>query len=139
SVDDVQIYEAVCDEAGTSPRWGILTWDASTSGASTITFSVRTAASIGDLASAPAAVDVGVAEANSAALPPAGSTEICSRSIPASSTDVDDYCPPDITKLLGLGNNQSEHEVLELTVSGGGSGTSILNSYAITYSCVEDQ
>jgi hypothetical protein len=121
---EVQVYEAVCPNSS-SPRWGLLTWSTQTPAGSSISFSAATAATVADLASAPAPTLLGTAEASPI------DTQICTWSGPTPP------CPVDVTGVLGLGSYQDP--VLELTIEMGGSVSPTLEDWRLTYSCVIDE
>ncbi|HSC87972.1 MAG TPA: hypothetical protein VLC09_11900 [Polyangiaceae bacterium] len=117
-------YEAKNCPEGTSGRWGLLTWDATTPTGAKVTFAGRTATTEAGLASAGAYKPLGVAQ-----LSP--DTQKCTLSGPSP-------CPIDLTAALSLGTSQPQWLGVKITIESTGS-VATLNDWNITYSCVYDQ
>ncbi len=127
-----ELYEAVCPEAGMSPRWATLEWRSSISGTASITWQARVAETEMALTSEsmkPLAV-ASVANGN----------VDCNLPIP-------NVCPVDITKQLALGHYQpatcdadgcKSYLEVQATVSATG-GAATLADWEITYSCAFDE
>lgn len=125
-----EIYEATCDDPDTSPRWGLLSWDATTPGDSSITWRARVADTVAQLGSAPF-IDLGVTQR-------VPDTQICSP------YDGPAGCPVDLSGNLWTTDNERKRhqpEVLELqiTLNSSGGDNPVLRNWKVTYSCLYDQ
>jgi hypothetical protein len=118
----IEDYDADCSATpGTVPRWGLLTWDATISGDGTATFEARLGK---DQAAAEATAYQSLGTASAA-------LEDCHLGMLSP-------CPVDITGKLHLSGTQGSH--LQLRVKADPhSGSSRVDKWQLTYSCVYDQ
>jgi hypothetical protein len=115
-------YAATCGVTGTSPRWNELTWNADVPGASTIEFWGRTGV---DAAAAASATYTLISTATT-------TNQVCSLAGP---TD----CPINLTKALGLSENQDPYLDLKMVLKSSGSSAPTLKDWKVRYSCVYDE
>jgi hypothetical protein len=117
-------YVATCPN-DQSPLWGLLSWNTTTPGSSTVTFGARVAKTSAALSGS--FTTLGVASA-------AGTdTQVCSK------FSGDPGCPVDITGMLGLGKQQPSHLELQVVLDNIGSGATTAQSWDLNYTCVDDQ
>ena len=117
-------YENTCD-AGLTPQWGYLSWDATTPTGSEVSFRVRAADAKADLVNASWYT---VTTKSTNAKPD------CSASGPSP-------CPIDIFALVGKQLAQKKFLDLEVTfkVSADQKSTPTLESWQLSYTCIEEQ
>lgn len=126
-VTSIHRYEATCPD-GQSPLWGLLTWDTTTPGASTVTWSARTAFTETGL-SDETWVDVGVSMSSS---DPTLDTQLCELGSAA------EACPVDLTEALELGWIQGQFLELKIFLAPDGSDAPEATDWEINYNCVDD-
>ncbi|MBK7581215.1 MAG: VWA domain-containing protein [Myxococcales bacterium] len=114
-------YQSQCP-AGTKPQWNFFAYDSTTPNTSTIDFRVRAADTQAGLASA---TWKPIATAQSTPT----DTQVCALSPPAGS------CPKDLFATLGNPDQKRAWLELEVTLTAGGGGSPVLNSFNATYSC----
>lgn len=123
-----EIYEAVCPYA-TSPRWGLLAWETTTPGDSSIVWQARVADTEAALATQPF-TELGTAR----------SAPFDTQSCPL--TSASSQCPVDVTEAFwGEDGQRHQPSFLELQVDlqVSGSDAPILHDWKITYSCLYDE
>jgi hypothetical protein len=121
-------YVATCEDPGTVPLWGLLTYNASIPGGATIEFWGRNGVGATD---AEAATDA-AAKSYSLLLSADSSLEVCA-------LDGTLPCPLDLTEALGLGSFQGHHLDLKIVLNPDAAEPPFLSNWDITYSCVFDQ
>jgi hypothetical protein len=122
-----EVYEPNCG-AGKAVQWGFLGWDADTPSDSSVEFRFRSAIDVASLSSASWQF-VGVASASLG-------NEICSITAPTAS------CPADLfTALDGLPSARYPVGELEIRTipSTNGSNSAAVNTWTVTYSCVDSE
>lgn len=120
SMTHVEQYQAKCP-SGTKPVWGLLTWNASTPGGSSVSFRARTAPTNGGLASA-GWHDLGAAQASP-------NTQSCALGGPAP------LCPVDVYSKLGSPDQQHEWLELAIDLTPAGASSPMVDQWKLSYSC----
>jgi hypothetical protein len=116
-----QTYEANCS-GDQEPQWGFVGWNATQPANTSISFKVRTAQTLPELASA-TFIDIGAVPTDPA---------VCPLSGPAP-------CPKDLYALLGVPSVHDPYLELEVTTTAYQSSAPTVNDFNITYSCIDNQ
>jgi hypothetical protein len=117
-----EAYAAYCGVTGTSPHWSYLTWNADVPGSSTIEFWGRTGT---DAAAAASATYTLISTATT-------TNQVCALSGATG-------CPINLTKALGLSENQDPYMDLKMVLKSSGASTPTLKDWKVRYTCVYDE
>jgi hypothetical protein len=116
----VERYQAVCP-AGSKPAWGLLTWNAATPGASSVSFRARAATT-------EAGLSAGTWHTLGTASTSAG-TASCALGGPASA------CPVDVFEKLGSPDQKRPWLEVEIKLTPAGSAAPSVDKWNLSYSC----